>query len=258
MPAARHRAAALCVSVLTLLGVIATGVAWRRGNRGRVVQGVGLALAPVALYFTGLLRLLWDGVVAVGRLGRPRSSSPRRSGSGSRLLGLCVVLWVVGGIVARRTAGGARAVRAAATSRPPGSRRRAAATAASPAAKAAASGRPPPSRRRHGRDRGPAQVPRYRVEPSRSTARLPSQLGGCAACSAASARRPRSYRAWMPISCRFSASRSTSNGRPSAGVSSSSAQGSPRRSMILCTRAQGTCAERSPLRNRRPSASART
>ena len=37
-----------------------------RGNKGRVVQGVGLALAPVALYFSGLLRLLWNGVVAVG------------------------------------------------------------------------------------------------------------------------------------------------------------------------------------------------
>ena len=55
----------LCVG-LTLLGIIATGIAWRRGNKGRVVQGVGLALAPVALYFSGLLRLLWNGIVAVG------------------------------------------------------------------------------------------------------------------------------------------------------------------------------------------------
>ena len=34
-----------------------------------MVQGIGLALAPIALYFTGLLRLVWDGVVALGRLG---------------------------------------------------------------------------------------------------------------------------------------------------------------------------------------------
>ena len=55
----------LCVG-LTLLGVIATGIAWRRGNKGRVVQGVGLALAPIALYFSGLLRLLWDAMMAIG------------------------------------------------------------------------------------------------------------------------------------------------------------------------------------------------
>ena len=46
--------------------MIATGIAWRRGNKGRVIQGVGLALAPIALYFSGLLRLLWDAIVAFG------------------------------------------------------------------------------------------------------------------------------------------------------------------------------------------------
>jgi hypothetical protein len=91
----------LCVG-LTLLGVIATGVAWRRGNRGRVVQGVGLALAPVALYFSGLLRLIWDGVVAFGSWASAIILSPA-VWFGLALLGLCVVLWVVGGIVARRS-----------------------------------------------------------------------------------------------------------------------------------------------------------
>ncbi|HZA73934.1 MAG TPA: hypothetical protein VE476_13630, partial [Propionibacteriaceae bacterium] len=65
MPAVDTVLLPLCVG-LTLLGIIATGVAWRRGNKGRVVQGVGLALAPIALYFSGLLRLLWNGIVAVG------------------------------------------------------------------------------------------------------------------------------------------------------------------------------------------------
>ena len=54
----------LCLG-LALIGVIVAGVAWRRGSRGRVLQGVGLALAPIALYFTGLLRLVWDAVVAL-------------------------------------------------------------------------------------------------------------------------------------------------------------------------------------------------
>ncbi len=103
MPAVDTVLLPLCVG-LTLLGVIATGVAWRRGNRGRVVQGVGLALAPIALYFSGLLRLLWDGVVAVGSWASAIILSPA-VWFGLALLGLCVVLWVVGGVAARRSAG---------------------------------------------------------------------------------------------------------------------------------------------------------
>ena len=90
----------LCVG-LTLLGVIATGIAWRRGNKGRVIQGIGLALAPIALYFSGLLRLLWDGVVAVGAWASKIIFSPA-IWFGLALLGFCLVLWVVGGILARR------------------------------------------------------------------------------------------------------------------------------------------------------------
>lgn len=92
----------LCVG-LSLLGVIATGIAWRRGNKGRVVQGAGLALAPVALYLTGLLGLVWDGVAAVFRWAGGIVLSPP-IWIGFSLLGLCIVLWVVGGILAPRFA----------------------------------------------------------------------------------------------------------------------------------------------------------
>jgi hypothetical protein len=34
-----------------------------------VIQGIGLALAPIALYFSGLLRLLWNAIVAPWHLG---------------------------------------------------------------------------------------------------------------------------------------------------------------------------------------------
>ena len=102
MPAVDTVLLPLCVG-LTLLGIIATGIAWRRGNKGRVVQGVGLALAPVALYFSGLLRLLWNGIVAVGTWASTLIFSPA-IWFGMALLGLCVVLWVVGGLVARRSA----------------------------------------------------------------------------------------------------------------------------------------------------------
>jgi hypothetical protein len=91
----------LCVG-LSLLGVIATGFAWRRGNKGRVIQGVGLALAPIALYFSGLLRLLWNAAIAVGTWASKIVFSPP-VWFGLSLLGLCIVLWVVGGLLARRS-----------------------------------------------------------------------------------------------------------------------------------------------------------
>lgn len=98
----------ICVG-LTLIGVIVTGIAWRRGNRGRVLQGVGLALAPVALYLSGLLRLLWNGAVAVGRWASGVVLSPA-VWLGLGLLALCVVLWVVGGFLGRRSASRKKAV----------------------------------------------------------------------------------------------------------------------------------------------------
>jgi len=100
MPAVDTVLLPLCVG-LALLGIIATGIAWRRGNKGRVVQGIGLALAPVALYFSGLLRLIWNGVVAIGSWAAKIIFSPA-VWFGLSLLALCVVLWVVGGFLARR------------------------------------------------------------------------------------------------------------------------------------------------------------
>lgn len=108
MPAADVVLLPLCVG-LALLGVIATGVAWRRGNRGRVVQGIGLALAPIALYFSGLLALLWNGVVALGGWASRILFTPA-VWFGLSLLAVCLVLWVVGGMLARRSAGRAPAV----------------------------------------------------------------------------------------------------------------------------------------------------
>ena len=108
MPAVDTVLLPLCVG-LALLGVIATGIAWRRGNKGRVVQGVALALAPIALYFSGLLRLLWNGIVAVGTWASTLIFSPA-IWFGMALLGLCLVLWIVGGFIARRSRPSTKAV----------------------------------------------------------------------------------------------------------------------------------------------------
>ncbi len=124
----------LCV-VLALLGVLYTAISLRRGRRGRVVQGVGLTLAPVGLYLSGLLRLLWDGVGAVlNWVGSTAFSSVIWIGLG--LLGLALVLWVVGGVVARRSP--RKATKAAAATPPAvsGGRRPTAAQGAVPAQQA--------------------------------------------------------------------------------------------------------------------------
>lgn len=86
---------------LTLLGVLFTALAGRRGNRGRVVQGLALTLAPVGLYLSGLLGLLWRGVTALGNWATALTMS-RTVWVGLSLLAVCLVLWLVGGVVARR------------------------------------------------------------------------------------------------------------------------------------------------------------
>ncbi|WP_157720329.1 hypothetical protein [Friedmanniella luteola] len=98
---------------LTLLGLLIAILAGRRGRKGRMVQGIGLALLPLALYLSGLLGLVWDAVVAVGRWASSTVLSPT-IWAGFALLALCVVLWVVGGVVARRTPKRTRADRKAA------------------------------------------------------------------------------------------------------------------------------------------------
>ena len=135
----------LCIG-LALIGVIIAGVAWRRGSRGRVVQGVGVALAPIALYFTGLLRLVWDGVVALVNWATSIIFSPTMW-FGISLLGLCVVFWVVGGLLTRRAAPRRSSAPAASAGGRPavgtGSTAAAKTSTKTPAKKAAAKGKAP-------------------------------------------------------------------------------------------------------------------
>ncbi len=130
---------------LTLLGLLLAILAGRRGSKGRMVQGIGLALTPIALYLTGLLRLVWDAVVAVARWGSSIVLSPT-IWAGFALLALCVVLWVVGGVLVRRAPKTTRAERKAAragSSAPPQAQGRKGSTGAAPAAVTGRKGQAP-------------------------------------------------------------------------------------------------------------------
>lgn len=129
---------------LTLLGVLVVVLSFRRGRRGRALQGLALALLPAALYLTGLLRLVWDAVVAVVRWAGSNVFD-LAAWVGFGILALCLVLWVVGGVVARRSPSAkevraARAAKASGTGSSPtavGGRTPAKASGAKPAPKQA-------------------------------------------------------------------------------------------------------------------------
>ena len=161
----------LCIG-LALIGVIVAGVAWRRGSRGRVVQGIGLALAPIALYFTGLLRLVWDAVVALANWATSIIFSPSMW-FGISLLGLCVVLWVVGGLLTRRSV----TKRGAAPAATAGTR-----PAVGTGGTAAGEG--------HHEDAAKKRPPRARLPPRRSTPRWPRSRRSSRTAGSASPSRP--------------------------------------------------------------------
>ncbi len=106
----------LCIA-LGLLGVVVAVVAFARGRRGRGLQAAGFALASVGLYLTGLLRLVWDAVVAVVRWATGNAFD-LTAWIGFGVLALSIVLWVVGGVLGRRRRRVAKAVPAGSTAQP--------------------------------------------------------------------------------------------------------------------------------------------
>jgi membrane-bound ClpP family serine protease len=110
----------ICVAI-ALLGIILTGLAWRRGNKGRVLQGAALTIVPFGLYLTGLLGMLWDAVVALVRWAVRLVFSPTLW-IGFVILALCVVLFVIGTVLVRLNPGSKRrqkSVEAAGTAKQP-------------------------------------------------------------------------------------------------------------------------------------------
>lgn len=96
----------VCISV-AVLGLVVAVVLWTRQRRGRAVQALAVGALPFGLYLTGLLPLLWSGAVELARWAGGLVFNPA-VWAGTALIALAVVLWVVGGMVARRTPGHAR------------------------------------------------------------------------------------------------------------------------------------------------------
>lgn len=103
MPAADSVLLPICVAI-ALIGVILAGLAWRRGNKGRVVQAAALVVVPFGLYLTGLLTVLWQFVVGLVDWAVHLIFSPVHW-IGFGILALSVVLFVVGGLIGRFTGG---------------------------------------------------------------------------------------------------------------------------------------------------------
>ncbi|MBO0811885.1 MAG: hypothetical protein J2P23_07535 [Microlunatus sp.] len=93
----------ICVAI-ALIGVILAGLAWRRGNKGRVVQAAALVVVPFGLYLTGLLTVVWQFVVGLVDWAVHLIFSPLHW-IGFGILALSVVLFVVGGLIGRFTGG---------------------------------------------------------------------------------------------------------------------------------------------------------
>jgi len=104
----------LCVAI-ALIGIVLAGLAWRRGNKGRVVQAAALVVIPFGLYLTGLLSVLWEFVVNVVRWAVHLVFSPLHW-IGFGVIALSIVLFVVGALLARFGSSAATKVKAGARS----------------------------------------------------------------------------------------------------------------------------------------------
>jgi hypothetical protein len=93
---------------LTLLGLIASWVVWRRRGAAAGLRWVAISLLPMAAYLTKAVRMLWQIGTAIGNFATAFIFSPQ-VWAGVALTGLAVVLFVVSGTLRRSGAGKPRA-----------------------------------------------------------------------------------------------------------------------------------------------------
>jgi hypothetical protein len=86
---------------LTLLGLIASWVVWRRRGVAPALRWVAWSLLPMAAYLTHAVRMLWQIGTAIGDFAASFIFSPQ-VWSGVALAGLAIVLFVVSGTMRGR------------------------------------------------------------------------------------------------------------------------------------------------------------
>ena len=88
---------------LTIVGLIASWLAWRRRGAAAGLRGVAWSLLPVAAYLTGAIKMLWQMGTAISSFAASFIFSPR-VWSGVIVAGASAVLFVVSGGLRRRRA----------------------------------------------------------------------------------------------------------------------------------------------------------
>ncbi len=86
---------------LTLLGLIASWIVWRRRGAAAGLRWVAWSLLPMAAYLTKAVRMLWQIGSAIGNFAASFIFSPQ-VWAGVALTGLAVVLFVVSGTLRGR------------------------------------------------------------------------------------------------------------------------------------------------------------
>jgi len=85
---------------LTLLGLIASWVVWRRRGAAAGLRWAAVSLLPLAAYLTHAVKMLWQIGSAIGSFATSFIFSPQ-VWSGVALTGLAIVLFVVSGTMRR-------------------------------------------------------------------------------------------------------------------------------------------------------------
>jgi hypothetical protein len=101
---------------LTLLGLIASWVIWRRRGAAAGLRWAAWSLLPMAAYLTHAVKMLWQIGSAIGNFAASFIFSPQ-VWSGVALTGLAIVLFVVSGTMRR---GRSRKAGATGADGPPG------------------------------------------------------------------------------------------------------------------------------------------
>jgi hypothetical protein len=99
---------------LTVLGVVLSYLAYKRGGWRAGLRGVSWSLLPIAAYLTGAIEMLWKVGAAIGDFGTDFVFSPVKW-IGVGVTGLAIALFLAsGGRLRRRSARAARDARRAA------------------------------------------------------------------------------------------------------------------------------------------------